>query len=57
MTTLASNHKIDIPEVVDIDDLLEATKIVEREIEGTETTMQTLDNIAADLERIEFGRS
>ena len=57
MTTLASNHKIDIPEVVDIDDLLEATKIVEREIEGTETTMQTLDNIAAVLERIEFGRS
>ena len=57
VTTLASNHKIDIPEVVDIDDLLEATKIVEREIEGTETTMQTLDNIAAVLERIEFGRS
>lgn len=57
MTTLASNHKIDIPEVVDIDDLLEATKIVEKSIEGTETTMQTLDSIVAVLERIEFERN
>lgn len=52
MTTLASNHKIDIPEVADIDDLLEATKIVEQNIEGTETTMQTLDNIVEVLEKI-----
>ena len=57
MTTLASNHKIDIPEVADIDDLLEATKIVEKNIEGTETTMQTLDNIVAVLEKIEFERN
>lgn len=57
MTTLASNHKIDIPEVVDIDDLLEATKIVEKNIEGTETTMQTLDSIVAVLEKIEFERN
>ena len=57
MTTLAANHKIDIPEVVDIDDLLEATKIVEKNIEGTETTMQTLDSIAAVLEKIEFERN
>ena len=57
MTTLAANHKIDIPEVADIDDLLEATKIVEKNIEGTETTMQTLDNIVAVLEKIEFERN
>lgn len=52
VTTLASNHKISIPEVVDIDDLLEATKIVEKSIAGTDTTMQTLDSIAAILEKI-----
>ena len=57
VTTLAKNHGITIPEVGDIDDLLEATKIVEKKIEGTQTTMQTLENIAAVLERIEFGRS
>ena len=57
MTTLAANHKIDIPPVVDIDDLLEATKIVEKSIAGTETTMQTLDSIVAVLEKIEFERN
>ena len=57
MTTLAANHKIDIPPVVDIDDLLEATKIVEKSIVGTETTMQTLDSIVAVLEKIEFERN
>lgn len=52
VTTLATNHEIEIPEVVTLFDLLDATRIVQAEIEGTEDTDQTLESIAQTLERL-----
>lgn len=55
VTTLAKNHRIDIPEVSTVQDLLDATRVVEKKIKGTQTTMETLESIAMVLEKIEFG--
>lgn len=52
VTTLASSHKIDIPEVGTLFDLLDATRIVQSSIEGTETTEQTLESIAQTLRKL-----
>lgn len=49
---LAASHSIDIPEVVTIFDLLDATRVVQEQIEGTETTDQTLESIAETLTRL-----
>ena len=52
VTTLADGHGIAIPEIVTIYDLLDATRIVQQEIEGTQTTQDTLNSIAETLLRI-----
>ena len=50
--TLADAHSISIPEVSTIFDLLDATRIVQDQIEGTQTTIDTLDSIAATLQKL-----
>lgn len=52
VTTLASNHGVEIPEITTIFDLLDATRVVQLSIEKTETTEDTLNSIVETLERL-----
>lgn len=52
VTTLASNHGVEIPEITTIFDLLDATRAVQLNIEKTETTDDTLNSIIQTLERL-----
>lgn len=52
VTILAESNSIDIPQVATIFDLLDATRIVQDKIEGTQYTSQTLESIAQTLEKI-----
>ena len=52
VTILAESNSIDIPQVTTIFDLLDATRIVQDKIEGTQYTDQTLESIAQTLEKI-----
>lgn len=49
VTTLASSHGIEIPQITTLFDLLDATRVVQSNIEGTQTTQDTLDSIAETL--------
>lgn len=54
--TLANSHSIEIPQVTTLFDLLDATRIVQKNIEGpTAETTNTLESIAATL--IKLGTS
>ena len=53
VTTLASSHSIEIPQITTLFDLLDATKIVQSSIEGSEDTQNTLDSIAQTLTKLE----
>ena len=52
MTTLASRHSIPLPEINTLFDLLNATRFVQENIEGTQTTQDTLDSIAETLVKL-----
>lgn len=52
VTTLASRHSILLPEINTLFDLLDATRMVQRNIEGTQTTQDTLDSIAETLVKL-----
>lgn len=49
VTTLASRHSIPIPKINTLVDLLNTTRVVQKHIEGTPVTQDTLDSIAKTL--------